>query len=247
MDFDLASLLANTRTWLRGRDPSGLEGDPALFRTGRAGAFHNGVSRLAGADLDAVLGDVRDRLAGVPWSWWCGDDSRPGLAGELTARGFKPALEMPVMAARLDGPLPGEFPAGLTIEEVVSGESLAEWTRVYMAAMVSEPEDFGTVLGSEQHRSDAPGTYRRFLGRVGGRGVATAALMLTGEVAGLYVVGVDPVARRNGYGTAMSAAALEAAQASGATVATLQARSAAQPIYERLGFVTVSRYRLFLP
>jgi hypothetical protein len=36
-----------------------------------------------------------------------------------------------------------------------------------------------------------------------------------------------------------------AARSVGATIARLQARRRAQPIYERLGFTTVSRYRLF--
>jgi ribosomal protein S18 acetylase RimI-like enzyme len=59
------------------------------------------------------------------------------------------------------------------------------------------------------------------------------------------VVGVDPGFRNRGHGTAMSAAALAAARSAGATIATLQARDRARPIYERLGFATVSRYRLF--
>jgi len=51
------------------------------------------------------------------------------------------------------------------------------------------------------------------------------------------VVGVDPVFRNRGYGTAMSVAALG--------WPARPARSRAQSIYERLGFVTVSRYQLF--
>jgi GNAT superfamily N-acetyltransferase len=243
VDFDLSRLFLNSRTWLRGRDPSAPGGDPALFRTGRPSAFLNGVSHLGPADLDTALREARDYFGNLPWSWWCGDDSRPGLSGELVARGAELTLEMPVMAARLET---SATVGSLEIEEVTTDRALAEWTGVYMSAMVSEPEDFDAVLETERRRGDTPGTYRRFLGRAGGRAVATSALLVTDEVAGLYVVGVDPPFRGRGYGTAISAAALAAGRATGATIATLQARPLAQPIYERLGFATVSRYRLYL-
>jgi GNAT superfamily N-acetyltransferase len=243
--FDVPRLLSNTRTWLSGRDPLPPGGDPALFRSGRPGAFHNGVSRLTTADLDTAIGEANEYLQGLPWLWWCGDDSRTDLTAELAARGARPAFEMPVMAAHMAGIPAVAGAAELEIEEVSTEEALAEWTRVYLAAMSPDPEDLEAVLKTEQRRSDTPGTYRRFLGRVDGRGVATSAVMLTNEVAGLYVVGVDPLFRKHGYGTAMSVTALAAARSTGATVATLQARSMAQPVYERLGFVTVSRYRLF--
>ena len=245
VEFDRLRLVSNTRAWLRGRDGAAPDGDPAMFRSGRPGAFHNGVSRLAEVDIDTAITNARAYFPGVSWLWWCGDDSRPGVAGELAARGATPAFEMPVMAARLENTVAAPEPVGLAIEEVTTGEALAEWTRTYQAGMSTDPEDFDAVLRSEQSRSDAQGTYRRFLGRVDGRGVATSAVLLTDEVSGLYVVGVDPLFRNRGYGTAMSAAALAAARSAGARIATLQARGRAQPIYERLGFVTVSRYQLF--
>ena len=210
-EFDRLRLVSNTRAWLRGRDVAAPDGDPALFRSGRPGAFHNGVSRLAGADIGTAIADARAYFHGMSWLWWCGDDSRPGVAVELTGRGATPAFEMPVMAARLEDTVATRNPRGSPSRRSRRGR---RWRSgpAYQAGMSTEPEDFGAVLHSEQSRSDAPGTYRRFLGRVDSRGVATSALLLTDEVAGLYVVGVDPLFRNRGYGTAMSAAALATAR-----------------------------------
>ena len=59
-----------------------------MFHSGRPGAFHNGVSRLAEADIDTAIAAAQTYFHGVSWLWWCGDDSRPGVAAE---RGATPA------------------------------------------------------------------------------------------------------------------------------------------------------------
>lgn len=244
MTYDVASLYENCRLWLHGRDPVWRPGeDPGLFRGGPAGAINNGVSRLVDADLDATIARARDYFAGVSWMWWAGADSRPGLAGELRERGATLIRDNPVMAVRLaevTGPPP---PPGLTVAEVTDA-GLREWVAAYRLGMGSTEGTDDLAYEIERRRSDRPGTYRRFVARAAGKTVATAALLLTGDVAGLYVVATDPGHRRRGYAQALCAAALAEGRSAGATIGTLQATPQGRPVYERIGFTQVSNYEL---
>ena len=66
--------------------------------------------------------------------------------------------------------------------------------------------------------------------------VATATLVLAGGIAGIHDVSTVPEARGRGIGTAMTAAALQAAHAQGFEIAFLQPSPMGRPLYERLGF-----------
>ncbi|GAB3934211.1 hypothetical protein GCM10027614_06820 [Micromonospora vulcania] len=85
----------------------------------------------------------------------------------------------------------------------------------------------------------------RLAGIVDGRTVATATVSLNSDVAGVFCVATDSGHRRRGIGTALTVAALRLARMAGHRVATLQASGAGRPVYERIGFETVSHYRLF--
>jgi ribosomal protein S18 acetylase RimI-like enzyme len=63
---------------------------------------------------------------------------------------------------------------------------------------------------------------------------------VTGE-ANVFFVNTDPDWRGRGIGRSMTAAALRAAQESGAQRACLDASDAGLPIYARLGFQSVSQ------
>lgn len=245
MDFDREQLFRNVHSWLSGYDPKPRDGrDPVIFRGGGAHPIHNGVIRTVDADLDQAIEQAREYLAGVAWLWWSGDDSRPGLAEELLARGARDAGGMPVMAVRIDDVTAPEFPPELLVEEVAGRRALREWVEAYAEPMGVPAEKVGDALETERNRSDAEGSYRRFVGRVDGRVVSTSAVLTHDDTAGVYVVATAEPFQRRGYGTAMTAAALRAARRDGATVGTLQASAAGEPVYERMGFRTVAGYRL---
>lgn len=89
--------------------------------------------------------------------------------------------------------------------------------------------------------------WRVFLGSVDGEPAATSALLVTGDVAGVYWVATLAKFRRRGFGEAITWHAVREGVASGCRVATLQASDMGRPIYERMGFRLVAPYKTFVP
>ena len=92
---------------------------------------------------------------------------------------------------------------------------------------------------------DEPGV-RFYVGYVGGEPVATGVGIATGRTIGVYNIATVEGARRRGYGAAMTVRAALDGRAAGCDVAALQASEMGRPIYERLGYRTVVRYRAFV-
>jgi GNAT superfamily N-acetyltransferase len=76
--------------------------------------------------------------------------------------------------------------------------------------------------------------------------VSTAALIETPGVAGIYNVATPEAHRRRGLGEATTRAAVDAGRGRGCTLATLQASEMGYPVYERMGFRTVARWRAYV-
>jgi GNAT superfamily N-acetyltransferase len=84
-----------------------------------------------------------------------------------------------------------------------------------------------------------------FVGYVDGAPAAAAAVYVTHGVAGIGWVGTVPEHRGKGYGEAVTWAAIREGFRRGAAIANLQASSMGRPIYERMGFITATEYRVF--
>jgi predicted GNAT family acetyltransferase len=69
--------------------------------------------------------------------------------------------------------------------------------------------------------------------------VTTGFGVRTGNTIGVYNIATLEMARRRGYGAAMTARVVADGAADGCDVAILQASEMGRPIYERLGFRTV--------
>jgi ribosomal protein S18 acetylase RimI-like enzyme len=253
---DLGPLLANIRAYLLGygaEDRS--DGDLVLFRSGMPVGALNGVLRMPPGELAGPLREAARRLAGVPWEILAGPDSDPGLSAALLAAGAGELEPSPVMAIRPDaavlGPGPGvrPEPAGLEIAELAAGDGagLAEWVGCYGPLFGVPAGQLAAQLRLEQARPDPPGALVRYTGRVGGTLAGTAALLDGHGVAGIYMVTVRPEFRRRGIGTALTAAALATAADRGLPVAVLYATPDGEPVYRRMGFAEVGRYRFFTP
>ena len=80
-----------------------------------------------------------------------------------------------------------------------------------------------------------------------GTPAATALTCVTGRDAGVFGVATLPAYRRRGLGTAATLAAIRAAAAAGAELVWLHASEMGEPVYERLGFVTVDLQRIYAP
>jgi GNAT superfamily N-acetyltransferase len=97
-----------------------------------------------------------------------------------------------------------------------------------------------SVLSGDDHN-------QHLVGYIDDEPVASAELVATGEIAGVYTVAVPEQHRRRGYGEALTAAVLAAGRDLGCTTGCLQASAMGQPVYERMGFETFTDYRIFEP
>lgn len=76
---------------------------------------------------------------------------------------------------------------------------------------------------------------------------ATAVSVVAGGVAGIYAVTVHEAARRRGFGTAMTWAALAAGARGGVDEVVLQSSDMGRPVYERMGFTQVRAHHRYRP
>jgi GNAT superfamily N-acetyltransferase len=93
----------------------------------------------------------------------------------------------------------------------------------------------------------ASGDIDFFVGRLDGRAVATATLVRTDDVAGIYAVATVENARRRGVGTAVTTAAVARAREWGCRAVVLQSTQAGFGVYSSIGFRTVVEYAIFNP
>jgi GNAT superfamily N-acetyltransferase len=141
-------------------------------------------------------------------------------------------------------PSPAARPAPEELRiETVSGEaSLDAFARAAFRGF-GYPENAASLMLTPQLCSRPQ--VEAFVGRVEGEPVASAMLIASGPVAGIYWVATVPEARRRGYGEALTWAAVEAGRRAGCTVASLQASVMGRPVYERMGFQRVIDYERY--
>lgn len=77
--------------------------------------------------------------------------------------------------------------------------------------------------------------------------VATAMLLSSHRIAGIFNVSTIPAFRRRGIGTEMTWRAALDGRAEGCTAAALQATEMGLPVYQRMGFRQVTTYTVWLP
>ncbi|MGW3284598.1 GNAT family N-acetyltransferase [Streptomyces sp. NPDC001002] len=245
-DTDIEPQIANCRDyWLGWGSSERVDGELTYFRSGVPNGQVNGVLCLRdSAKVEQSIAYATERLAGVPWMWWVGPDSAPGVAAGLADRGAIWLCAMPVMSVRTDRVTPVEAPADLDIEVVKGADALKEWVHTFASSFGLPPETHDDLLRSESERHDADRIVR-FLGRRAGRPVSTSLLYDAHGVAGVYVVATAEDQRRQGIGTALTAAALTEGRERGLDVGTLQSSPLGFPVYQRMGFETVAEYELF--
>jgi GNAT superfamily N-acetyltransferase len=191
-------------------------------------------------DLSTAVGWLDDR--DVPFWVTAVEPVAEALDGSLADLGLVETAEHPGMAmAPLDGLSPGDPPAD--IGEVTDPTGLDAFCSV--AASV-----FGTPPGVAERiyrAALAADGERLFLARVDGEPVACGLLIRSGDVAGVYTIGVVETHRRQGLGAAMTRAVLRAGREAGCEVGVLQSSEMASPLYRDLGFETVVTYHQFEP
>jgi GNAT superfamily N-acetyltransferase len=208
------------------------------FVTGHPVSLFNGCvvpEASTSGQLEEALEWVRGHR--VPYRAWIADY----LVGDLgAATGFVGLERDPVPYPNMvlhpvsEPPSPS---AGVTVAQVGRDDSV----------------DTSVELGMSRELAEAiyaPGfvddpDVRLFVGRLDGTRAGHSIAIRSGDVSGVYNVGVAPAARRRGVGSAVTWAAVQAGRSWGCEIAVLQSSEMAFSMYEAMGFRTVVSYAVF--
>ncbi|WP_433537878.1 GNAT family N-acetyltransferase [Micromonospora sp. CA-249363] len=239
---DLEPQLAANRTYWCGWAGAQPDTDLPIYRADIPHPLFNGVMRVRGRQLDDAITEARKHLTGSVWGWWVGADSDEGTAEGLLARGATQISDMPVMAVDVTTLPATEAPSDLRIQVAATPAEMREYVEAY-AGPLGVPGDLGLVVDREL--SFAYPDVVRLAGIVDGRMVGTCTLSLGTDVGALYCIATHPDHRRKGIASALTREALRITRETGLRIATLQASSEGEPVYRKIGFDTVTRYRLY--
>lgn len=181
------------------------------------------------------------------WSLWVCDEKCPGashrqIESACHRSGLSFAYRHPGMAAADLAP-PARPLAVLDIRVVSSRETRAAFSHINAMAFGLPFEWCMDLYGAE------PAWKAPLYGWVGyrnGAPIATAAILMTGPVAGLYAVATLPDFQREGAGEAMVRYAVDYARRElGARLLVLQSTREGRRLYDRLGCRVVTQFSVF--
>jgi GNAT superfamily N-acetyltransferase len=244
---DLPPQLANARAyWLGWGSSDDVDAALPIYRTGLPNGMLNGVLRARGIDVGTAVRTAREALDGTRWLWWNHPgDSDPDVADLLVEHGASEVGQVPVMAADLRDVPAVPVPDGLRIAEARTTAELTAMATVYPVPNGMTEADIDAVTAVELARGDRYDEQLRYVAWMDDRPVACGALSVSHGVAGIYNMATRAEYESRGIATALAAELLRQATARGLRIATLTASPRGGLVYKRLGFETVSSYRLF--
>jgi len=181
------------------------------------------------------------------WSFWVCEHKCPALPPHLLQQVFRRnglsyAYRHPGMAAAELAP-PRIPPPPLEIRPVASRETRAAFSHINAHAFRVPFEWCLELYGVEALWTEK---LWGWVGYRNGAAIATAAILQTGAVAGLYSVATLPEFQRQGAGETMVRYAVEwARRERGASLSVLQSTREGEPLYRRLGYRTVTYFSVF--
>ncbi len=215
------------------------------FRTGLHSGFLNGVMRasVAGESSADLAAEMRAWFPdGLPWRWVVGPGSAPDdLADRLESQGFERRWpHMPTMTIDLAAFDPPRWASEHgSVTEVLDPAGLEAWLSVRRANLRLDDRTMAAWRRAHSELGLGPGSpLRQFVGWLGDRPVAGATVYLDepSGTAGIYHVDTLADVRGQGFGRAITAGALAAAQEAGYPMGVLSASTLGTPVYLRLGF-----------
>jgi len=208
--------------------------------------FHNMAMVLDAVEVDALFDATRRFYAPrqAPFTIWLRAHADAELETALRARGFELFTVMPGMALLGDPGTPCE-PPGLEIRPTVDDAGRRDYLEVTAAAYATygAPPEYADDAFAALASVHAP-HLQGFVGYVEGKPAAAAAVYVTHGVAGIGWVGTMPDQRGHGYAEAVTWAAVREGFRRGGAFANLQASPMGRPVYERMGFITPTEYRV---
>lgn len=220
-------------------------GDALAAVTGVAVPSLNGVF-VGGADPGASdVAALVDEVAasGLPHSLQFRPGAERWVEPIARARGMTRVPEIPVMLLGQAGSMRARAaPAQLVIRELTPGEA-AVHARLTAAGFEVAAEPFLQLMTPAMLGLDGA---RCYVGEMYGAPVATGYALTQGAAIGVFNIATLRPFRGRGFGSAVTARAVADGAAAGAEWAWLQATAAGYPVYERLGFRTVERWRCWI-
>jgi hypothetical protein len=189
-------------------------------------------------EADDLLAEVDAFYAprpGGPYLLWCGFPV-PSLAD----RGWQAMGHPPLMFRPAGGPVP-PVPDGLEIVPVTTPAELEEFTTTLVEAF-PVPQLTGVPYGGYGPALLEVPDWRMWIGRIDGRTVATSAVHVHGGINDVEWISARPETRGRGVGAAVTWAAT---LADPALPAMLIASDLGQPVYERMGYLRLTRFSLW--
>jgi len=182
------------------------------------------------------------------WSFWLCEDlvdaaSRRKMRQTCSEFGLRPISYPPGMIAPKLLP-PARALPGIECRPVSDAHMRQSFAEITSSCFEIPPGIAQAVYGPE---SAWQGLYKGFVGLVGGRPVAIAAMVQAAGALGIYSLATVTGERRKGYGEALLRAAAEASRpASSAEPYILQSTEAGHALYKRMGFRDVTKFTVYL-
>jgi GNAT superfamily N-acetyltransferase len=187
-------------------------------------------------DLPAALAELEAR--GMPPAVIARDGTAPRVQDEARRLGLTADERIPGMSVERDAFRPMQRP-DVEFRLVGADAPLLETALDVTARGFGAPREFFVPLFAGGMQADGLDLWLAF---VDGVPVSTAIGMVRGDTVGIFDVATPPEHRRKGYGALVTAKAVLEGFAAGATLAYLQSSDMGFPVYEALGFRTVSTY-----
>ncbi len=212
------------------------------------GPFDDGAFVLdRRTEPDRVLALAAEFFEGLrpAYSVWLADHHDPALERAALDAGLAPLGEgdpQMVLHARLADAVP---PEGVELRQVVDDRTREDYLTVlrgsFTPAQGTPPEVFDGYFGTVESLC-AP-HVRTVVAYEHDRPVAGAMVIISHGVAGVQYVGTVEGARGRGHGELVTRWVGNTGFDLGARVAALQASDMGEPVYRRMGYETVTRYR----
>jgi GNAT superfamily N-acetyltransferase len=188
----------------------------------------------------ALLGRIQ--RTGLPHCLEVRPEAVDRLANLAASRGMSPDEDLPLMVLEGAEVSATDDPPLLRIRELDPGDH-REHAITAAAGFEADEEHFFGLITAELARR--PG-IRCYIGEVEGEPVTTGLGLTYEDWVGVFNIATPPAHRRRGYGAAMTMRVVHDGLQAGADWAWLQSSPAGLPVYERLGFTTLARWRCWI-
>ena len=212
--------------------------------------FNVAISTGRNLSVDALKSQGDSALAwasdkGVPWMFVITHESLAAgtdAAAILDGCGYAPMMTLTGMIAQHVAPV-AEIPAGLELTVPSDDRGCGAVLDVNGLAYGMDLEAGKPLVGTRAFWAN----HFPVLGLVGGKPACAAAVMMVDGYRYVALVATDPAQQRRGFADAAMRHALElSARAHGERPTVLHASEAGRPVYERMGYESISTHSIFM-